>query len=99
MERDEATPELPVEITDKLSHTPLENASWHQDVEQKGSTTPPTITEVEKATEAELKSRKVEDDTSGRKSYLKTLYTMHLYTNIKCKIWNKLKNMLIYITI
>ena len=36
MERDEATPELTVEITDKLSHTPLENASWHEDVEQKG---------------------------------------------------------------
>ena len=69
MERDEATPELPVEITDKLaSHTPLENASWHQDVE-KESTTPPTITQVEKATEAELKNSKVEDDTSGRKSY------------------------------
>ena len=98
METDEATSEVPVEITEKLCHTPLENATWHQDVE-KGSTTPPTITWVEKATEAALKNSKIEDDTSGRKSYLKTLYIMHLYTNIKCKICNKLKNMLIYITI
>ena len=42
MQTDEATSEVPVEITDKLSHTPLENATWHQDVE-KESTTPPTI--------------------------------------------------------
>ena len=98
METDEATSEVPVKIKEKLSHTPLENATWYQDVE-KGSTTPPTITWVEKATEAALKNRKIEDDTSGRKSYLKTLYTVHLYTNIKCKICNKLKNMLIYITI
>ena len=98
MERDEAKAELPVEIRDKLSHTPLEGASWHQDVE-KVCTTPPTSTQEEKATEEELKKNKVEDDASGRKSYLKTLYTMHLYTNIKCKIWNKLKNMLIYISI
>ena len=98
MERDEAKQELPVEITDKLSHTPVESASWHQDVE-KVCTTPPTSTRVEKAMEEELKKSKVEDDASGRQSYLKTLYTMHLYTNIKCKVWNKLKNMLIYIRI
>ena len=34
METDEATSEVPVEITDELSHTPLENATWHQDVEK-----------------------------------------------------------------
>ena len=85
MERDEAKAEIPVEIRDKLSHTPLESESWHQDVE-KVCTTPPTGTQEEKAKEDELKKSKVQDDTSGRKSYLKTLYTMHLYTNIKCKI-------------
>ena len=42
METDEATSEVPVEITDKLSHTPPKNATCHQDIE-KGSTTPPTI--------------------------------------------------------
>ena len=95
--KDEA--EVPVEITNKLSETPLENATWHSDFE-KGYTTPPTITPVEKTTDAALKTSKVEDDTSGRKSYLKTLYTIHLYTNIKYEICNKLKNMLkIYITI
>ena len=98
MERDAAKAELPVEIRDKLSHTPLESVSWHQDVE-KVCTTPPTSTQEEKAKEEEMKKSKVQDDASGRKSYLKTLYTVHLYTNIKCKIWNKLKNMLIYISI
>ena len=80
MERDEGTPELPVEITDKLSHTPLENASWHKDVEE-GSTTPPTITQVEKATEAELKNSKVEDDTSGGKGICIQISSVRYGTN------------------
>ena len=86
--------EVPVEITNKLSTTPLENATWHEDLE-KG------YTPVEETTDAALKTSKVEDNTSGRKKVFKNfLYTMHLYTNIKCKICNKLKNMLkIYITI
>ena len=99
MEIDKDISEVPVEITKKLSKIPLENATWHADV-KKGYTTPPTITPVEKTTDAPLKTSKVEDDTLGRKSYLKTLCTKHLYTNIKCEIHNKLKNMLkIYITI
>ena len=98
METDAAKAELPVEIREKLSHTPLESESWHKD-EEKVCTTPPTGTQEEKAKEEELKKRKVQDDASGRKSYLKTIYTMHLYANIKCKIWNKLINMLIYISI
>ena len=98
METDATKTELPVEIREKLSHTPLESESWHKD-EEKVCTTPSTGTQEEKAKEEELKKRKVQDDASDRKSYLKTLYTMHLYANMKCKIWNKLINMLIYISI
>ena len=36
--------ELPVEITNKLSKTPMESPTWHTDV-QKGNTSPPTITQ------------------------------------------------------
>ena len=96
MEIDKDISEVPVEITNKLSKTLLENATWHTDVE-KGYTTAPTITPVEKATDAALKTSKLEDDASGRKKLLKTLYTIHLYPSIKCEICNKLKNMLKYV--
>ena len=66
MQIDKNTSEVPVEITKKLSTTPLENATWHSDTE-KGHTTPPTITPVEKTTDAALKTSEVEDDISGRK--------------------------------
>ena len=62
MEIDKHISEVPVEITNKLSKTPLENATWHADFE-KGYTTAPTITPVEKITDAALKTSKVEDDT------------------------------------
>ena len=35
-------------------------------------------------TDTTLETGMTEDDTSGRESYLKTLYTMHLCKNIKC---------------
>ena len=92
MEIDKDISEVPVEITNKLSKTPLENATWHEDVE-KGYTTPPTITPVEK-TDAALKPAKKKMIHQVEKSYLKTLCTMHLYTNIKCEICNKFKNVL-----
>ena len=64
--------EVPVEITNKLSTTPLENATWH-DVE-KG------YTPVEKTTDAALKTSKVEDHTSGRKKLFKNfMYNAFVY--------------------
>ena len=79
MEIDKDISEVPVEITNKLSKTPLENATWHSDVE-KGYTTPPTITPVEKTTDAALKTSKVEDDTSGRKKLFKNfIYNAFVY--------------------
>ena len=65
MDIDKDMSESPVEITNKLSKTPLENPTWHSDVE-KGNTSPPTITPVEKTTDAALETSKVEDDTSGK---------------------------------
>ena len=65
--------EVPVEITNKLSTTPLENATWHEDVE-KG------YTPVEETTDAALKTSKVEDDTSGRKKLFKNfIYNAFVY--------------------
>ena len=79
MQIDKDTSEVPVEITKKLSTTPLENATWHSDVE-KGYTTPPTITPVEKTTDAALKTSKVEDDISGRKKLFKNfIYNAFVY--------------------
>ena len=71
--------EVPVEITNKLSRTPLENATWYSDVE-KGNTTPPTITPVEETTDAALETSKVEDDTSDRKKLFKNfIYNAFVY--------------------
>ena len=79
MQIDKDTSEVPVEMTKKLSTTPLENATWHSDVE-KGYTTPPTITPVEKTTDAALKTSKVEDDISGRKKLFKNfIYNAIVY--------------------
>ena len=79
MQIDKDTSEVPVEIKKKLSTTPLENETWHSDVE-KGYTTPPTITPVEKTTDAALKTSKVEDNISGRKKLFKNfIYNAFLY--------------------
>ena len=79
MEIDKDISEVPVEITNKLSKTPLENATWHADFE-KGYTAVPTITPVEKTTDAALKTSKVKDDTSGRKKVFKIfIYNAFVY--------------------
>ena len=85
--------------SEKSYHTPLWKVKVGIRMKKRCVQLHQTGTQEEKAKEEELKKRKVQDDASGRKSYLKTLYTMHLYANIKCKIWNKLINMLIYISI
>ena len=85
MEIDKHISEVPVEITNKLSKTSLENATWHADFE-KGYTTAPTITPVEKTTDAALTTSKVEDDTSGRKKLFKNfIYNAFVY---KYQVWD-----------
>ena len=85
MEIDKAISEVPVEITNKLSKMPLENATWYSDFE-KGYTTAPTITPVEKTTDVSLTTSKVEDDTSGRKKIFKNfIYNTFVY---KYQVWD-----------
>ena len=85
MEIEKDISEVPVEITNKLSKTPLENATWHSDFE-KGYTTAPTITPVEKTTDAALKTSKVEYDTSGRKKLFKNfIFNAFVY---KYQVWD-----------
>ena len=79
MEIDKDLSEVPVEITNKLSKTPLKNATWHSDFE-KGYTTAPTITPVEKTRDVSLTTSEVEDDTSGRKKLFKnSIYSAFVY--------------------
>ena len=85
MEIDKAISEVPVEITNKLSKMPLENATWHSDFE-KGYTNPPAIIPVEKTTDVSLTTSKVEDDTSGRKKLFKNfIYNAFVY---KYQVWD-----------
>ena len=49
---------------------------------------------TEKTAHTTLETGMTEDDTSGKKSHLKTLYTMHLCENIHDEICKKLKIML-----
>ena len=71
--------ELPVEITNKLSKTPMESPTWHTDV-QKGNTSPPTITAIENTTDSALETSKIADDISGKKKLFKNfIYNACVY--------------------
>ena len=79
MEIDQDMSELPVEITNKLSKTPLESPTWHTDV-QKGNTSPPTITPIENTTDSAMETSKIADDTSGTKKLFKNfIYNVCVY--------------------
>ena len=71
--------EVPVEITNKLTKTLLENPTWHADVDKR-NTSPPTITPLENTTDAALETSKVADDTSGTKKLFKNfIYNAFVY--------------------
>ena len=71
--------ELPVDIMNKLSKTPLKSQTWHTDV-QKGNTSPLTITPIENTTDSALETSKIADDTSGTKKLFKNfIYNAFVY--------------------
>ena len=52
------------------------------------------MTVREKTTDTTQETGITEDATSGKESYVKTLYTMHLCENIHCKICKHLTDIL-----
>ena len=71
--------ELPVDIMNKLSKTPLKSLTWHTDV-QKGNRSPPTITTINNTTDSALETSTIADDTSGTKKVFKNfIYNAFVY--------------------